>query len=220
MSILRPQKKRDHGNLLTTSSFQQTQISNEMIEKPLSIQYSVAEHYHRDASDFAARFDILWESQTHKTGRIKSFVDLLMSCECALKSHVFLSRLQKNPTDTYALIRKAGHRIAPLADEATFLEDRSSYEFLKERLDGFSVFIRYSLDAYETFFPFLLERDEAKLNYSGTIGNNAWVLEVRRCLATLLDSSNSKFSGLVTSDICAIFKHEKQMQEFMESIRK
>lgn len=191
-----------------------------MLEKPSSIQYSVAEHYHRDAIDFAGRFDILWERQTHKTGRIKSFVDLLMSCECVLKSHVFLGRLENDPTDTYILIRRAGHQIAQLADKANFLENRSDYEFLKEELDDFSVFIRYSLDAYETFFPFLPENDEVKLNYSGTIGNNAWVLQVRHCLATLLDKSKSKFSGLVTSDIGAIFVHEEEMKKFMESLHK
>lgn len=184
------------------------------------MQYSVAEHYHRDAVDFVGRFDILWESQTHKTGRIKSFVDLLMSCECILKSHVFLGHLADNPTDTYILIRKAGHQIALLADEATFLEDRSGYDFLKKALNDFSVFIRYSLDAYEAFFPFLSENDEVTLNYSGTIGNNAWVLEVRQCLAKLLDKSKSQFSGLVTSDIGAIFVHEEEMNRFMKSIRK
>lgn len=39
---------------------------------------SIAEHYFHDARDFAARFDVPWENQTHKTGRIKSFVDLHM----------------------------------------------------------------------------------------------------------------------------------------------
>jgi hypothetical protein len=191
-----------------------------MLEKSSSIQYSVAEHYHRDAIDFAGRFDILWEIQTQKTGRIKSFVDLLMSCECVLKSHIFLSHLEDNPKDTYILIRSAGHQIAQLADKANFLEDRSDYEFLNERLNDFSVLIRYSLDAYEMFFPFLSEREEDKLNYSRTIGNNAWVLEVRQCLATLLDKSKSKFSGLVTSDICTIFAHEEEMRKFMESMHK
>jgi hypothetical protein len=191
-----------------------------MLEKSSSIQYSVAEHYHRDAIDFSGRFDILWESQTHKTGRIKSFVDLLMSCECALKSHIFLGRLEDNPKDTYILIRSAGHQIAQLADKANFLEDRSDYIFLEERLNDFSVLIRYSLDAYEMFFPFLSECDEVKLNYSGTIGNNAWVLEVRQCLAKLLDKSKSKFSGLVTSDIGANFAHEEEMKRFMKSIHK
>lgn len=188
--------------------------------KPLSVLYSIAEHYHRDAFDFASRFDVLWEDQTHKTGRIKSFVDLLMACECVLKSHIILGRLSDDPKDVYSRIRKASHQIEPLAKAACYLEDRSSYEAIAQRLHEFSVFIRYSLDAYETFFPSYIERCEAKLNYSQTIGNNSWVLEVRTILGTLLDSSNDRFSGFVTDDIGAIVEHEKQMKEFIELIRK
>lgn len=191
-----------------------------MNEKPLSVLYSIAEHYHRDAVDFAARFDVLWENQTHKTGRIKTFVDLLMACECALKSHSVLGRLNDDPKQVYVDIRKASHSIGKLADLASFLSDRSNYDFLKERLQPFSVFIRYSLDAYETFFPALMEWDNAEINYSGTIGNTLWILAVRNCLESLNESLNYKFSGFVTSDIGAIFEHDRQMKGFMESIKK
>ena len=191
-----------------------------MDTKPLSVLYSIAEHYHRDAWDFASRFDVLWENQTHKTGRIKSFVDLLMGCECALKSHVILGRLSDDPKVVYSIIRKASHQIGALAQAACYLQDRSPYETLEQRLQAFSVFIRYSLDAYETFFPSYIERHEAKLNYSQTIGNNPWVLEIRALLGNLLESSSGTFSGFVTDDINAIIEHEKQMKEFMESIGK
>lgn len=192
-----------------------------MNAKPLSVLHSIAEHYHRDALDFAARFDVLWESQTHKTGRIKSFVDLLLGCECALKSHIVLGRLSDEPRTVYLQVRKASHQIAALARAATFLDDRSTYVALSQRLEQFSVFIRYSLDAYETFFPSYVERHEAKVNYSKTIGNNPWVLEVRAYLDVLLVSSNDAFSGMLTGDdIEAIIEHEREMKEFMESIAK
>ncbi len=97
---------------------------------PISIQHSVADHYHKDARDFAARFDTLWEDQLHKTGRIKSFVDLVMGCECALKCHVFLGRLDQDPDETYKLIRNAGHNTERLSTLAAFLEDRSLYELI------------------------------------------------------------------------------------------
>lgn len=52
--------------------------------KPMSVLHSLAEHFHRDAVDFGARFDLLWEAGPlmHKMGRTKSFTDLLMGCEC------------------------------------------------------------------------------------------------------------------------------------------
>lgn len=69
-----------------------------MDEKPLSVAHTLAEHFQRDALDFAARFDLLWEAGPllHKMGRTKSFVDLLMGCECALKCHCFLIRKRNN----------------------------------------------------------------------------------------------------------------------------
>ena len=191
-----------------------------MITKPLSVLHSIAEHYHQDARDFASRFDVLWESQTHKTGRIKSFVDLLMACECSLKSHVILGKFSDDPKVVYGKIRQASHNIASLAKAACFLEDRSTYEALGLRLQEFSVFIRYSLDAYETFFPSYVERHEAKLNYTKTIGNNPWILEIRALLNVLLDSSTQAFAGFITNDGDEIIEHERQMKEFMESIVK
>lgn len=188
--------------------------------KPLSILYSIAEHYAQDARDFAERFDILWEKQLHKTGRIKSFVDLMMACECGLKAHVALGRVSEDPAEVYKMIRRASHRIEPLAQAATLLSDRSTYDELTSRLDSFSVFIRYSLEAYDTFFPLLVERDDAKLNYSQTVGNNRWVLEVRRLLEPLLASVSEELAGFVTDDIKEIFAHERQMQEFMETFKR
>ena len=187
-----------------------------MDPKPLSILGSIAEHYTRDALDFAARFDILWENQLHKTGRIKSFVDLHMACECALKAHVALGRLNDDPKEVYTSIRRAGHQVAVLGKLAALNEDRSTYDELAARLQEFSVFFRYSLDAYETFFPSYVERHEAKLNYGKTIGNNAWVLEVRSSLDPLLHSANKATAGFVTGDIEAIITHERQMKEFMD----
>jgi len=185
--------------------------------KPASLLHSIAEHFHHDASDFIDRFDILWETQTHKTGRIKTFVDLLMGCECELKAHAILSRLQDDAFKAYKEIRTAGHRIDRLAEMAQFMEDRTHYDFLKDNLLGLSVFIRYSLDAYGTFFPF--DYDDAEINYSKTIGNNVWVLQVRGHLSLMIDASNDEFTGMVSNDISEIFALEDQMTSFMEKIR-
>lgn len=186
----------------------------------LSILSSIAEHYTRDACDFAARFDILWEHQLHKTARIKSFLDLQMACECALKAHVALGRLNDDPKEVYTLIRRSGHQIAALANLANLNVDRGTYDELAARLQDFSVFLRYSLDAYGTFFPYYIERHEARLHYGKTIGNNAWVLQVRSLLNTLLESALNATAGYATDDIEAIIDHELQMKEFMDGYTK
>ncbi|MCC4601920.1 hypothetical protein [Xanthomonas melonis] len=185
---------------------------------PISIPHSVADHYQKDARDFAARFDVLWENQLHKTGRIKSFVDLVMGCECALKCHVFLGRLNQNPEETYQLIRRAGHNAERLSTLAAFLQDRSLYELVGSKLAPFSVFIRYSLDAYSTFFPALTDWTDAPVNHSATIGDNTWVLGIRGDLEKLIDSSSLEFSGIVSHDIGAIIQHEQEMECFMRRV--
>ena len=185
---------------------------------PISVQHSVADFYHRDARDFAARFDTLWEDQLHKTGRIKSFVDLVMGCECALKSHVFLSRLDQDPDKTYQLIRRAGHSSEKLSALATFLADRSLYERVATKLAPFSVFVRYSLDAYSTFFPALSDWADAPINHAATVGNNAWVLGVREDLKQLIDSSSPEFTGVVSDDIGTIIQHEQELEAFMRRV--
>lgn len=139
-----------------------------------------------------------------------------MGCECALKAHAFLSHLDENPVEIYDKVRSLGHRIGPLADYASLLEDRAEYSRLKAELAPFPVFIRYSLDANETFFPSFVDREKANLNYSKTIGNNTWVLIIRESLENLNASSEANFGGFVTGSIEEIFAHEKNMKEFAE----
>lgn len=189
-----------------------------MLKLLISIPHSVADHYFKDARDFAARFDTLWEDQLHKTGRIKSFVDLFMGCECALKCHVFLGRLDVDPSETYRIVRRAGHNVDKLSSLAAFLQDKSLYEEVASKLAPFSVFVRYSFDAYATFFPALIDWADAPINHSATIGNNAWVLGVRNDLDRLIESCSSQFTGIVSHDIEAIIQHELEMEEFIRKV--
>lgn len=187
---------------------------------PLSVLNTVARHYQRDAQDFLERFNILWEAQLHKTGRIKSFVDLLLACECTLKGHFVLSRISDEPITVYKEVRHYGHDIGALAAAASYLQDRSCYAAIEERLGPFSVFIRYSLDAYETFFPSALDRDDAPINYSKTIGNNPWVLECRDLVTSLLAATHAEFQGFVTDDLSVLLQHERDMQAFAKECMK
>lgn len=191
-----------------------------MNTKPLSILRSIAEHYAADARDFIERFDLLWEAHMHKTGRIKSFVDLLMACECALKSHIALGRENDDPTEVYKIIRKNGHRIKALAENASLLEDRAIYDELARSLDPFFVFVRYSLEAYDTFFPWSKTREEADINYSYTIGNNQWVLEMRRLIQVLIEPLNDELGSLVTDDLALIIAHQNAFEAFMSTHHK
>lgn len=188
----------------------------------MSVLRSLAEHFHRDAVDFGARFDLLWEAGPlmHKMGRTKTLTDLLMGCECALKAHAFLSHLDGNPLEIYNNVRRLGHRIGALADYATLLIDRAEYNFLKAELAPFPIFLRYSLDANKTFFPSFVDQAEADLNYSKTVGNDAWVLKIRESLESLNASSENNFGGLITNSIEEIFAHEKDMKEFAEACLK
>jgi hypothetical protein len=187
--------------------------------KPDSVSHSLAEHYLTDARDFAARFDHLWETETHKTGRIKTFVDLLMGCECALKAHIFLGRLNDDSKVVYKSLKTASHRIGTLADQATFLADRQEYDFLKNEMDSLSVTLRYSLDAYETFFPSYADRSDATINYSATIGNHPWVMGIRGSLEKLIDVAEQVCGGFVDMDFEANLVHERAMRDFWASVR-
>lgn len=188
-----------------------------MNSQPLSVLHTLARHYARDAQDFLDRFNVLWERQPHKTGRIKSFVDLLLACECVLKAHVILGRIGDDPDIVYQEVRGHQHDISALADAARLLDDRTAYQFLKDRLGPFSVFIRYSLDAYETFFPSAMERADASIRYSNTIGNDPWVLECRDSVSTLVSFSERHLSGFVSDDLSALMQNELQMKEFADN---
>ena len=186
---------------------------------PPTVMDTLAEHFHRDAVDFATRFDMLWEAGPlmHKMGRTKSFVDLLMGCECALKCHGFLGHRSEQPRNVYKTIRAYGHRMDKLADYACFLEDRAHYDMLKLELKKVSVFIRYSLDANETFFPSFQDRASADLSYSHTIGSNTWVLQIRATLENLISSAARCFGGEVSTDIDEWLGHEQEMCEFAKA---
>lgn len=182
--------------------------------KPRSLLHTVAEYFHRDAVDFARRFDCLWEAGPlmHKMGRTKSFVDLLMACECALKCDGLLSGVDEDPVEVYKRVRRCGHNIRELLTHARFAS-KETYQPLVALVD-IPIHIRYSRDAYDAFFPMLVNRDAAELNYARTVGDNSWVLGIRATLGLLNGSVVKEFSGEISMDLGEIFEHEEQFQEF------
>ncbi|GAB7563322.1 hypothetical protein LG202_13610 [Methylobacillus methanolivorans] len=178
---------------------------------PNSIVRTIAESYTQDARDFVKRFDLLREEMLHKSGRIKSFIDLLMACECVLKAHVAMTRESDDPKVVYKAIRKAGHDIEKLAKMASWMHSREIYETLTEKLKSFNVLLRYSFDADQVLFPLFIEWDEAEIHYSSTIGNDLFVVEIRNSIELLIDELNEEFLGVVDPDV---WGHMERMQEF------
>ena len=155
---------------------------------------SLAQLYYLDARDYAERFDEMWERQTHKSGRIKSFIDLLMGCECALKSHVVLSLPDSELRSVYRKVRELGHGVGELASAASLMADRRTYDALAESCSTFKVGLRYSVEFDNRFFSPCRDEPEA-YEYGATIGSHDWVLRVRKELAALIDEVSPWFQG-------------------------
>jgi len=176
------------------------------------LRNDLASHFYTDASDFLERFDILYEEYS-KTKRFKCFVDLLMGFECILKSHIFLSHKSSNMVEVYKEARGAGHDLNKLANIARFLNDES-YQEIKDELGEYSVFIRYSLDAYENFLPSCIKFKRGKYNYSTTMTNHSWMMKMRNLLEALIQSTSSEFNGFVEFDFENLFDDSEKMRSF------
>lgn len=189
-------------------------------EKTISVHHTISEYYWLDAIDFLSRFDALWDFEKHKTGKIKIFVDLLMGCECALKSHVMLGFERLEPKGAYSKLRSASHRISTLADAAQLNSDRSDYNFLKKELSDFQIKIRYSLEAYDTFFPMQCNWNDADINYTKTIGCHPWVISIRNALSRLIEYLNPYFRGIVSNDLAALFENDNEVKTIITGYRR
>lgn len=190
--------------------------------KPSSLLHTIAEHFLRDAQDFGVRFDALWEygALMHKDGRTKSFVDLLMATECILKAHALLGLQNRPVEDAYREVRACGHNIRGLATVASYMADRTIYERLATKLEDLQVHLRYSFEAYETFFPAWKGRSNADQSYSATIGHNAWVLAIRADVRELIETIQREFSGFVDGDLEKILQGEADLRQFVDEIVK
>lgn len=181
----------------------------------MSVNGEVSGFYLRDAQDFIARFETLWKSELHKSGRIKCFVDLYMAVECALKARIFYAS-ESSAEETYRRIRRAGHDVRALGAMAQGVPSRCSFASLLDALEQFSVLVRYSLDAHATFFPILLERSDATILYSDTIGNEGWMRKIRGQVKCLIKSCVPKPSRTQEPDISEILRRARELDEFMK----
>ena len=62
------------------------------------------------------------------------------------------------------------------------------------------------------------EWENAPINYSRTIGNHPWVMELRGVLNQLIDPLNEVFGGLVNDSLEDILNHAEDMKEFCKKV--
>lgn len=181
------------------------------------LHLDIAKHYLEDARDFIYRFEVFINLPLSKTQRSKAFVDLYMASECVLKAHIFASATTDKLDETYRKVRKIGHNISKLSDEAHFLTDRNDYKYLKDELDRFNVFIRYSLDSSEFFFPSGKDKAEAKVDSTVTISNLTWLSQIAACVNRLISTLYPQINaGIVEDSFEEIFESEQLMGEFRD----
>lgn len=184
----------------------------------MNVRLTVAREYHRDARHYLRRFGLLPVQEFDKAGRIKNVVDLYMAAECALKAHIFAGQSNESPLTLYKKIRKSGgHDLGALADMADYLGNRNLYAAVQHRFEGFSVSLRYSLDAWGTYFPFGVMPNASTDQYDQTIANLAWINSARNEIQALVDSVAPALAEVVQGiDVNALLAYEKEMKTFVE----
>lgn len=180
----------------------------------MTVVRTVAEYYRDDARHFLHRFRLLPPEEFNKAGRVKNFTDVVMAAECALKAHIFMASKENDAIKTYQEVRRMSHDISRLADRADFLVDRGPYEALKARLGEISIGLRYSLDMWETYFPF--GDDGQPRLYDATVARSGWRNEAIGEVKTLLEALRSEPRII---DFAQAISDMREMEEFVRAVR-
>lgn len=176
---------------------------------PSSAHRALAQHFFLDAIDLDFRYRTHWESQPRKSSRVKSFIDLLMACECILKAQCILGRSEIAIIEAYREIRKIGHSIEELSNSAQTFFPMPAHERAKQQFHSFNVGLRYSVDAHLYFFPPLREGQEEVNLYSATLGSTTWMEESAAIVDELIAWGKNEFTGEVADSIGQIFHDEE-----------
>jgi len=181
----------------------------------------IAREYHRDARHFLRRFDLLPQQEFDKMGRVKNFCDLYFAAECGLKAHIFAGRSQAPAIDLYRSIRKfGGHQIRDLATMADLLDAREVYDAVARRFEPFSVSLRYSLDAWATFFPFGLDEGDAAASYDDTVANATWLKQARDEVERLIEAATAAVTVVRQGiDAARLVAEQGELKEFVKTAR-
>jgi hypothetical protein len=185
----------------------------------MTVRLTIAREYHRDARHFLRRFSLLPPQEFDKMGRVKNFVDLYMAAECALKAHVFAGRSNESALELYRKVRQyGGHRLTELAGIADYLDDRGPYESIQRRFAGFSVSLRYSIDAWDTFFPFGLE--DGGDQYDQTVANPQWIQAAKDEVHVIIESLSERLTVVIEGlDVKRLIEHQEAMKSFVKEAK-
>ena len=66
--------------------------------------------------------------------------------------------------------------------------------------------------AYENFLPSYIGFGQGNYDYSATLTNHTWMMEMRNLLNSLISITSNEFCGLVDFD--NVFDDSKEMREF------
>lgn len=155
----------------------------------------------------------------HKMGRTKSFVDLMMGCECALKCDRLLAGFGEDPAEVYRRVRECSHDIRKLLGLSGYSKQLNVHEVLDGTFADLRVHIRYSYEADDAFFNFFSGGDSQNLKYARTIGDNQWVLVIREALEALNRSASKEFSGQVGGGIAEFLADDMVMRDLKQARR-
>ena len=172
----------------------------------------LAKHYFLDSLDLFHRFRAHWEEQPRKSSRVKSFVDLLMACECMLKSKCFMAKQHIPLIEAYKEIKTLGHNIERLATVANQTFPSEVNVRACQYFGEFSVGLRYSVDAHEYFFPMGKPTQSGRRPYSDTLGDTAWIKSASSTVEELIQWGKESFNGEVGDDIEAILNEGMELE--------
>jgi len=165
----------------------------------------VSSHFLHDAIDYEIRYKHCMNSDgplfyTPRSRRLKTFIDLRMGVESALKSLiVYFEHNERNGKTLINWIEKFSHKIGKLLNKAKPHLPRDLLEKHGERIIDLSklpVGLRYRLDAWD------FHGSQEELYYN-TIGSDVWLGELHKCLQALIgicDTELSKHTRILSGD--------------------
>lgn len=183
---------------------------------PSSLSHqSLAQHYYLDSLDLMFRFCTYWERQPRRSSRVKSFIDLMMACECILKSMSLIERQNLPILDAFSEVKKFRHNITKIAmDLGKRQHPKSdSIESARDVFGRFDVGLRYSIDSHTYFFPISGVRLSGAPTYDETLGNGAWVSQACSLVEDLLEWGKTTFGGELVVGIKEIIESEEEIED-------
>lgn len=183
----------------------------------MSIHHALSQHFYLDALDLLARFETHWDSQPRRSSRVKSFVDLMLACECILKAQCILGRSNHSIEVAYDEVRAMRHDIKRLSESAEGFFPNRAHQLARQYFGLFTVSLRYSLDMHDFFFSPRDPGPGSLPGYEETLGNSVWMSGAKLAVRDLIDWGKPLFSGEITEQIEEILEVDEKIYQLMRS---